>query len=64
LNPRLARAIADRTGAQVGGTLYADTLGPQDSPGATYLGAMAANADVLVRGFTGGERGCETGGIS
>ena len=64
LNPRLARAIADRTGARVGGTLYADTLGPQDSPGATYLGAMAANADVLVRGFTGGERGCETGGIS
>jgi ABC-type Zn uptake system ZnuABC Zn-binding protein ZnuA len=64
LNPRLARAIADRTGAQVGGTLYADTLGPAGSPGATYLGSMAANADALVRGFTGGDRGCETGGIS
>lgn len=64
LNPRLARAIADRTGARVGGTLYADTLGPEGTPGATYLGAMAANADALVRGFTGGARGCRVGGIS
>jgi ABC-type Zn uptake system ZnuABC Zn-binding protein ZnuA len=64
LNPRLARAIADRTGARVGGTLYADTLGPRGTPGATYLGAMAANADTLVRGFTGGRRGCASGGIS
>jgi ABC-type Zn uptake system ZnuABC Zn-binding protein ZnuA len=64
LPPRLARAIAERTGAQVGGTLYADTLGPAGSPGATYLGAMAANADALVRGFTGGKRGCPARGIS
>jgi ABC-type Zn uptake system ZnuABC Zn-binding protein ZnuA/ABC-type Mn2+/Zn2+ transport system permease subunit len=64
LSPRLARAIADRTGARVGGTLYADTLGPANTPGATYLGSMTANADALVRGFTGGKRGCAAGGIS
>ena len=58
LNPRLAEAIARQTGARVGGTLYADTLGPAGSPGATYLGALAHNADELVRGFTGGARGC------
>jgi len=64
LNPRLARSIAERTGARVGGTLYADTLGPEGTPGATYLGSMAANADTLVRGFTGGEQRCEMAGVS
>jgi ABC-type Zn uptake system ZnuABC Zn-binding protein ZnuA len=59
LDPRLARAIADRTGARVGGTLYADTLGPRGSAGATYLGSMAANADALVRGFTDGRERCD-----
>ena len=29
-------------------------------PGATYLGMMRANADAMVRGFTGGKRGCAT----
>ncbi len=60
VNQRLAEAIAKQTGATVGEPLYADTLGP-DGAGATYLGAAAHNADALVRGFTGGERGCEVG---
>jgi hypothetical protein len=38
--------------------LYGDTLGPAGSRGATYLGMEAANADAMVRGFTGGVRGC------
>lgn len=58
LNPRLAQALARRTGAKVGGTLYADTLGPRGSRGATYVGSMRANADALVRGFTAGRQRC------
>jgi ABC-type Zn uptake system ZnuABC Zn-binding protein ZnuA/ABC-type Mn2+/Zn2+ transport system permease subunit len=59
LSPRLAEAIARQTGAEVGPALYADTLGPPGSPQGTTLGAAAFNADALVRGFTGGARGCD-----
>jgi ABC-type Zn uptake system ZnuABC Zn-binding protein ZnuA/ABC-type Mn2+/Zn2+ transport system permease subunit len=58
VNPKLARTIARQTGAGIGDELYADTLGPEDSPGATYLQAERHNADAIVRGFTGGARGC------
>jgi ABC-type Zn uptake system ZnuABC Zn-binding protein ZnuA/ABC-type Mn2+/Zn2+ transport system permease subunit len=64
VNPRLAQAIARRTGARSDLELYGDSLGPQDSRGGTYLGMEAANADALVRGFTGGTRGCAIRGIA
>ena len=59
LNQKLARAIAKQAGVTEGGELYGDSLGEKDSPGATYLGMAAANADAIMRGLTGGERGCE-----
>ena len=43
--------------------LYGDTLGPKGSSGATYLTMERANADAMVRGFTGGARGCPIAGI-
>ncbi len=58
VNAKLARAIASETGASPGHALYGDTLGPQGSPGATYLTMEQANADAMVRGFTGGAHGC------
>jgi zinc/manganese transport system substrate-binding protein len=58
VNPRLAETIARETGASSHYTLYGDTLGPNDSTGATYLRMEAANADEMVRGFTGGAHGC------
>ncbi len=58
INPKLAQAIARETGATSGYTLYGDTLGPPSSDGATYLRMEAANADAMVRGFTGGARRC------
>jgi ABC-type Zn uptake system ZnuABC Zn-binding protein ZnuA/ABC-type Mn2+/Zn2+ transport system permease subunit len=58
LSPRVAEAIASQTGASAGHSLYGDALGPEGSDGATYLGMEAANADSMVRGFTGGRRGC------
>jgi ABC-type Zn uptake system ZnuABC Zn-binding protein ZnuA/ABC-type Mn2+/Zn2+ transport system permease subunit len=58
LSPKVAEAIADQTGASADYSLYGDTLGPEGSSGATYLTMEAANADAMVRGFTGGRRGC------
>ena len=58
LSAKVAEAIAAQTGASADHTLYGDTLGPQGSDGATYLTMEAANADAMVRGFTGGRRGC------
>jgi len=58
VNQQLAKAIARDTGAVSNYTLYGDTLGPTGSPGATYLGMERANADAMVRGFTGGKQSC------
>ena len=58
LSAKVAEAIADQTGATASYSLYGDTLGPPGSDGATYLTMEAANADAMVRGFTGGRRGC------
>jgi ABC-type Zn uptake system ZnuABC Zn-binding protein ZnuA/ABC-type Mn2+/Zn2+ transport system permease subunit len=60
LSPGVAEAIAHQTGASAEYTLYGDTLGPAGSEGATYLGMEVANANAMVRGFTGGRRGCRS----
>jgi zinc/manganese transport system substrate-binding protein len=58
LSAKVAETIARQTGASADYTLYGDTLGPADSDGATYLSMEKANADAMVRGFTGGAHGC------
>jgi ABC-type Zn uptake system ZnuABC Zn-binding protein ZnuA/ABC-type Mn2+/Zn2+ transport system permease subunit len=58
LSPKVAEAIARQTGATVDDTLYGDTLGPEDSDGATYLQMEAANANAMVSGFNGGGDRC------
>ena len=58
VNPKLGQAVARETHAIGNLTLYGDTLGPAGSRGATYLAMERANADAMVRGFTGGKRGC------
>lgn len=63
LNDKLAKAIARQTGATADLTLYGDTLGPKSSKGATYLTMERANADAMVRGFTGGAQGCDIPGL-
>ena len=59
LGADVVEAIADQTGATADYTLYGDTLGPEGSDGDTYLRMEEANAAAVVRGFTGGSRGCE-----
>jgi len=58
VNARLAQAIARQTGASARYDLYGDSLGPKGSDGATYVASETHNADAMLRGFTGGARGC------
>jgi zinc/manganese transport system substrate-binding protein len=58
VSTELEHAVADETGAEIGGELYADALGPDGSAGATYLGAVAANTGALVDGLTAGRIDC------
>ncbi|HEU0019193.1 MAG TPA: metal ABC transporter substrate-binding protein [Thermoleophilaceae bacterium] len=58
LDPKLERAVARETGATVGRALWADTLGSEDSDGATYVESIQANTAALVDGLTGGAKQC------
>jgi len=46
LNPKVSVEITRESGAKIGGTLYADGLGPGD--GATYVGMMRHNVSTIV----------------
>jgi zinc/manganese transport system substrate-binding protein len=59
VNPDVERAIARESGASIGDSLYADSLGPEGSAGETYTGALAADAAALVRGMSGGRVNCD-----
>jgi zinc/manganese transport system substrate-binding protein len=59
INPKLEQAVARESGATTGAPLWADTLGPEGSTGATYVGSIAANTAAIVDGLSGGEQSCE-----
>jgi ABC-type Zn uptake system ZnuABC Zn-binding protein ZnuA len=55
VNPKLAKAIADETGAHVVDTpLYTDSLGPPGSDGATLDGMLLHDAQVIHDALVGG----------
>ena len=58
VNPKLEKAIAGAAGAKVGPALWADSLGPEDSTGSTYLTSMRFNAEAMAEGFTDGATHC------
>jgi len=58
LSQKLEQAISREAGAEVGGELWADTLGPEGSGGATYVEAVQANATRLAEGMSGGRVTC------
>jgi ABC-type Zn uptake system ZnuABC Zn-binding protein ZnuA len=58
VNPKVEAAIARETGAKVGKALWADTLGPKGSDGATYIDSIKSNTAALVDGFSGGTVHC------
>jgi ABC-type Zn uptake system ZnuABC Zn-binding protein ZnuA len=53
VNPKIEQAIARESGAIVGRPLWADTLGPPGSDGATYVDSIAANTRAITEGLTG-----------
>jgi ABC-type Zn uptake system ZnuABC Zn-binding protein ZnuA len=61
LNPKLERAVSRDAGVEVGGELWADSLGPEGSSGATYAGSLAANAETLASGMSGERVRCRIG---
>jgi ABC-type Zn uptake system ZnuABC Zn-binding protein ZnuA/ABC-type Mn2+/Zn2+ transport system permease subunit len=64
VNDEVAKALAQQTGASADYELYGDSLGPVGSDGATYLGMERSNADAIMRGLTGGRRGCRIEGTA
>ena len=58
VNPDVEEAVAREAGARVGKALWADTLGPEGSDGATYVDSIASNTAALVEGFSGGAIAC------
>jgi zinc/manganese transport system substrate-binding protein len=59
VNPKLEQAVARESGATIGAPLWADTLGPAGSSGATYIDSIVANTGAIVDGLSGGEQHCE-----
>jgi ABC-type Zn uptake system ZnuABC Zn-binding protein ZnuA len=53
VNASVEDALAQETGARVGRPLWADTLGPKGSGGATYEDSIRANTTAIVEGLTG-----------
>lgn len=58
VDPKVEAAIAREAGAKVGKALWADSLGPAGSDGATYLDSLASNTRGMVDGLTGGAVRC------
>jgi ABC-type Zn uptake system ZnuABC Zn-binding protein ZnuA len=58
VNPKVEQAIARETGATIGRALWADTLGPEGSDGATYVASIRANTEAIVDGLSGGTVHC------
>ena len=48
-----ARQVAKETGARYGGVLYVDSLTGPEGPAPNYLKLLEANADTILKGFTG-----------
>lgn len=62
VDPELERAVARETGATVGSALWADSLGPRGSSGATYIASIESNTEAIVSGLSGGAEDCRPGG--
>ena len=62
VNSKLEQAIADQSGATVGRPLWADTLGPEGSDGATYVASIASNTRAIAAGLSGGAVRCDLPG--
>lgn len=49
VNPKVINEIAGEAGVSIGGKLYSDSMGPEDSAGESYLGMMRENVLKIVQ---------------
>jgi ABC-type Zn uptake system ZnuABC Zn-binding protein ZnuA len=61
INPKLLEQVASDNKIRIGGKLYSDSLGDEDSPANTYINMLKQNTDVIVSGLTGTSTAEETG---
>lgn len=48
INPKLLKQVAKDNDVVIGGSLYADSIGDEDSPAPTYASMMRYNTDAIV----------------
>jgi ABC-type Zn uptake system ZnuABC Zn-binding protein ZnuA len=53
INPKLLEQVASDNKIRIGGKLYSDSLGDENSPANTYINMIRQNTDVIVSGLTG-----------
>lgn len=51
INPKLMQQVASDAGIRIGGSMYADSMGPKGSGADTYLNMLRHNADTLLAGL-------------
>ncbi len=49
INPKLLKQLAADNGITIGGELYADSIGDEDSPAPTYIDMLRHNTEVIVK---------------
>ncbi len=64
VNPSVIRRIAAETGAEIGGSLYSDSLGKPGSGADSYVGMMVHNTRTIARALGGEDAVFEYGGQS
>lgn len=53
INPKLLQQLARDKGIRIGGSLFADSLGDENSGGSTYLDMLRHNTDIIADGLLG-----------
>lgn len=69
INPKLLKQLATDNGIVVGGELYADSIGDEESDAPTYIEMLKHNTDTIVKGLLmggilEGEKNADETGIS
>lgn len=60
INPKLLEQVASDNKIRIGGKLYSDSLGDENSPANTYINMVKQNTDVIVSGLTASTPDAET----
>jgi len=55
INPKLIQQIAEDSNITIGGELYADSLGEEDSEAGTYITMLKHNTDIIVQALAFGK---------